>query len=104
MSFSDSWPGAIELRLAEDGVRNWQTGDGESYHAWGGEYGGLWRRHGRAPNQLVGVGFAAQGFEKATHYVRDPEALESRAAWVFEGVREEPGPYTSRTLPADPNG
>ena len=89
VSFSDCWPGAIELRRAEDGVRNWQTGDGENYHAWGGEYGGLWRRNGRAPNQLVGIGFAAQGFERATYYVRDPEALESRAAWVLEGVEDE---------------
>ena len=86
VSFSDSWPGAIELRRAEDGVRNWQTGSGENYHAWGGEYGGLWRRNGRAPNQLVGIGFAAQGFERATYYVRDPEALQSRAAWILEGV------------------
>lgn len=89
VSFSDSWPGAIELRRSEDGVRNWQTGDGESYHAWGGEYGGLWRRNGRSPNQLVGIGFAAQGFERATYFERDRDALSSRAAWILEGVEEE---------------
>ncbi|MBV29684.1 MAG: hypothetical protein CL504_03520 [Actinobacteria bacterium] len=89
VAFSDSWPGCIELRRAEDGVRPWQTGDGENYHAWGGEYGGLWRRNGRAPNQLVGVGFAAQGFEKATHYVRDPGVMNSRAAWILDGTEEE---------------
>jgi N,N-dimethylformamidase len=89
VAFSDDWPGAIELRRAEDGVRNWQTEHGENYHAWGGEYGGLWRRQGRAPNELVGVGFAAQGFDKATHYVRDPDALESRAAWILDGVDDE---------------
>ena len=89
VSFSDHWPGSIELRRAEDGVRNWQTEHGENYHAWGGEYGGLWRRQGRAPNELVGVGFAAQGFEKATHYVRDAAALNSRAAWILDGVPDE---------------
>ena len=89
VAFSDHWPGAIELRRAEDGVRNWQTGDGENYHAWGAEYGGLWRRNGRAPNQLVGIGFAAQGFEKATFYQMNPEAKASRAAWILEGVEEE---------------
>ena len=89
VSFSDSWPGAVELRRAEDGVRNWQTGDGENYHAWGGEYGGLWRRNGRSPNQLVGVGFAAQGFEKATYYETNPSALDSRAAWILDGVDNE---------------
>ncbi|MDG2113705.1 MAG: hypothetical protein P8N02_13950, partial [Actinomycetota bacterium] len=55
VAFSDAWPGAIELRRAEDGVRNWQTEHGENYHAWGAEYGGLWRRQGRAPNELVGI-------------------------------------------------
>ncbi len=89
VSFSDSWPGAIELRRAEDGVRNWQTGDGENYHAWGGEYGGLWRRNGRAPNQLVGIGFAAQGFEKATFYRVDEPARTSRASWILEGIDED---------------
>ncbi len=89
VAFSDAWPGAIELRRAEDGVRNWQTEPGENYHAWGGEYGGLWRRNGRAPNELVGVGFAAQGFERATHYRRSPDALASRAAWILDGVPDE---------------
>lgn len=89
VSFSDHWPGAIELRRAEDGVRNWQTEHGENYHAWGAEYGGLWRRQGRAPNELVGIGFAAQGFEKATYYVRAADALDSRAAWILDGVPDE---------------
>ncbi|MGF1597179.1 MAG: N,N-dimethylformamidase beta subunit family domain-containing protein [Acidimicrobiales bacterium] len=91
VAFNAAWPGAMELRRAEDGVRNWQTGDGESYHAFTGEYGGMWRRLGRAPNELVGVGFAAQGFERACGYVVDPATLEpddgaGRAAWIWEGV------------------
>ena len=86
VAFSDRWPGAMELRRAEDGVRNWETGPGESYHAWGGEYGGMWRRQGRAPNELVGIGFAAQGFDKAVHYDVDPASYEGRTAWMWEGV------------------
>jgi len=86
VAFSDAWPGAIELRRAEDGVRNWQTEPGESYHSFTGEYGGLWRRQGRAPNELVGIGFAAQGFKQATHYRRNDASWNSRAAWIFEGV------------------
>ncbi|MFT7601452.1 MAG: N,N-dimethylformamidase, partial [Acidimicrobiales bacterium] len=50
VAFSDDWPGAMELRRAEDGVRNWQPGNGENYHAFTGEYGGMWRRNNRAPN------------------------------------------------------
>jgi N,N-dimethylformamidase len=89
VAFSDHWPGAMELRRAEDGVRNWQTEPGESYHAFGGEYGGLWRRLGRAPNELVGIGFAAQGFERATHYRVADGARSSRAAWILDGVDGE---------------
>ena len=89
VALSDAWPGAVELRRAEDGVRNWQTEPGESYHAFTGEYGGLWRRLGRAPNTLVGVGFAAQGFERAIGYQRSPGSYTSRAAWIFEGVPAE---------------
>lgn len=89
VALSDAWPGAVELRRAEDGVRNWQTEPGESYHAFTGEYGGLWRRLGRAPNTLVGVGFAAQGFQRAIGYKRSPESYTSRAAWIFEGVTDE---------------
>lgn len=89
VALSDAWPGAVELRRAEDGVRNWQTEPGESYHAFTGEYGGLWRRLGRAPNTLVGVGFAAQGFKRAIGYQRSPGSYTSRAAWIFEGVADE---------------
>ena len=89
VAFSDQWPGAMELRRAEDGVRNWQTAPGESYHAFGGEYGGLWRRLGRAPNEVVGIGFAAQGFERATHYRVAQGARESRAGWILDGVDGE---------------
>ena len=89
VAFNKTWPGAIELRRAEDGVRNWQTEPGESYHSFNGEYGGLWRRLGRAPNELVGIGFAAQGFKKATHYQRSEASWDSRAAWIFEGVQED---------------
>jgi N,N-dimethylformamidase len=86
VAFSDAWPGTIELRRCEDGVRNWQTGPGESYHSFNGEYGGLWRRLNRAPNEVAGVGFAAQGFDKATYYERSEASRTSRVAWIFDGV------------------
>lgn len=91
VAFSDAWPGAMELRRAEDGVRNWETGPGESYHSFNGEYGGMWRRLGRAPNEIAGVGFAAQGFEKASYYELAPGARSSRAGWVLEGVADDDG-------------
>jgi len=86
IAFSEAWPGAIELRRAEDGTRAWISQPGEYHHAWGGELGGLWRRIGRPPNRLVGVGFAAQGFSKAGAYTKQAAASDPRAAFVFEGV------------------
>ena len=89
VAFSDDWPGAMELRRAEDGVRNWSTGDGESYHAFGGEYGGMWRRNGRPPNEVAGVGFAAQGFGRATYFDVNEASFSSRAAWIWDGVEPD---------------
>jgi len=56
VAFSDAWPGAIGLRRAEDGVRNGQTGPGESYHAGGGEYGGCGAARGGRPTRSAASG------------------------------------------------
>jgi N,N-dimethylformamidase len=82
-------PGIIEVRRAEDGTRPYIAEPGEYTHAFGGERGGLWRRLGHAPNTLVGVGMAAQGFERSTHYRLHDEARDPRAAFIFEGVPDQ---------------
>ena len=80
-------PGVIEVRRGTSGTRAWTSAPGEGRHSTTGEPGGLWRHRGRAPNRLVGVGFAAQGWDRvAPGYRRRPESLDPRAAWVFEGV------------------
>ncbi len=79
-------PGIIEVRRAEDGTRAWIAEPGEYYHQFTGEYGGLWRRLGRPPNQLVGVGFAAQGFDGGTYYRLQPGALDDRVGFIMQGV------------------
>ncbi|MEC9347440.1 MAG: N,N-dimethylformamidase beta subunit family domain-containing protein [Pseudomonadota bacterium] len=89
VAFRDDLPGVLEVRRAEDGTRAWMAEPGEYHHAFTGEYGGLWRRIGRAPNRLVGVGFAAQGFAESSHYVRKPGADNPRAAFIMKGVPEE---------------
>jgi N,N-dimethylformamidase len=81
-------PGAIELRRAEDGTRAWAEVPGEYYHATG-EYGGLWRRIGRPPNRLVGVGFIAQGFDASSYYRRTAASRDPRAAFLFAGISGE---------------
>jgi len=78
-------PGLIELRRAEDGTRAWAEVPGEYHHA-SGEYGGLWRRIGRPPNALVGIGFIAQGFDNSSYYCRTAASRDRRAAFLFDGI------------------
>jgi N,N-dimethylformamidase len=89
IAFHQQLPGVIELRRAEDGIRTWFAEPGEYYHSFSGEYGGLWRRIGRPPNMMCGVGFIAQGFDVSSFYRRAPDADNPRAAWIFEGVPDE---------------
>ncbi|HIG42664.1 MAG TPA: large subunit of N,N-dimethylformamidase [Gammaproteobacteria bacterium] len=81
-------PAIIEVRRAEDGTRAWMSEAGEYYHQFTGEYGGLWRRLGRPPNELVGVGFTAQGFDGGTHYRLSPESLDPRVSFITEGIND----------------
>jgi N,N-dimethylformamidase len=82
-------PGAIEIRRGEGGIRTWASEPGEYYNAFDGAYGGLWRRSGRAPQKLVGVGFSAQGTFNASYYRRTPEAADPRVAWILDGIDAE---------------
>ena len=86
IAVSPALPGVIEVRRAEGGIRAWEARPGEYYHALDGAYGGLWRRNGRPPQQLVGVGFSAQGLFEGSFYRRQPGAADPRAAWILAGV------------------
>jgi N,N-dimethylformamidase len=85
---SPAVPGVIEVRRAEGGIRTWEAQVGEYYHALDGAYGGLWRRNGRPPQRIVGVGFSAQGLFEGSYYRRQPGADDPRAAWILEGVTD----------------
>jgi N,N-dimethylformamidase len=82
-------PHVIEVRRTESGARYWGTDPGEGYHSFTGEYGGLWRRLGRPPQGLVGVGTVATGFDFGSYYRRMKDAANSRASWIFDGVNDE---------------
>ena len=86
IAFDPENPSIIEVRRAEDGTRAWIAEPGEYYHSFTGEYGGMWRRLGRTPNRLVGVGFSAQGFDGGTYYRLQEGASDPRVAFVMEGV------------------
>ena len=66
-------PGVIEIRRTEGGIRAWAADAGEAYHQLDGGYGGLWRRNGRPPQALVGVGFSAQGVFDGSYLTCSPK-------------------------------
>ena len=82
-------PGIMELRRAESGVRAWAAAPGEYYQSFDGRMGGLWVRLGKSPQSLVGVGFAAQGFDLSSYYERMPDSYRPEVAFIFEGVGDE---------------
>ena len=79
----------IEIRRAEGGIRAWAAEPGEYYNAFDGQYGGLWRRNGRPPQHLAGVGFSSQGRFFGSYYRRTPESYDERCAWMFEGITDD---------------
>jgi N,N-dimethylformamidase len=88
-SLDPTRPHIIELRRGTTGTRAWESQPGEVFHSTTGEAGGLWRLRGKAPQRLVGVGFAAQGWGGAAGYSRLPASRDPRAAFVFAGIGDD---------------
>jgi N,N-dimethylformamidase len=78
----------LEVRRGHAGTRSDDSPPGEIHHSTTGEPGGLWRFRGQAPNQLVGVGFCAQGWGPGSGYRRVPKLPET-VGFVWEGIDEE---------------
>jgi N,N-dimethylformamidase len=76
----------VEIRRRGPGTRSWDAAGGEEHLSSTGELGGLWRYRNRAPQQLVGVGFTAQGAGAGRPYERQPGSFDPRAAFAFEGI------------------
>ena len=89
IAVSDAIPDVLEVRRAEGGIRAWDAAPGEAYHQLDGAYGGLWRRLGRPPQMLAGVGFSSQGLFEGSHYRVLPAADDPAVAWIFDGVDDE---------------
>ncbi len=85
----ESETGAIEIRRGEGGIRAWAAEPGEYFNAFDGNYGGMWRRNGRPPQTIAGLGFTAQGNFTASYYRRLEASKEPELAWIFEGIDEE---------------
>lgn len=80
-------PDTLEIRRAEAGIRAWAAEPGEYYQAFDGQYGGLWRRNGRPPQALCGLGFSAQGQFNGSHYRRTN--FDAAFEWIFKGIEGE---------------
>ncbi len=78
-------PYLLEVRRGRSGSRTWTGGPGEGHHTTG-EPGGHWVDRGRAPQVLVGVGFAAQGGGPGAGYQRTADSDDPRAAFIFAGI------------------
>ena len=89
VAYHASLPGVMELRRAEDGIRDWVASPGEYYMSFTGEYGGMWQRNGRPIYALAGVGMAGQGFDICGYYRRTSASHDPRAAFIFEGIDDE---------------
>ena len=81
--------GALEIRRGEGGIRAWAAEPGEYFNAFDGTYGGMWRRNGRPPQSIAGLGFTAQGNFTGSYYRRLPAAKDPAVAWIFEGIEDE---------------
>jgi N,N-dimethylformamidase len=88
-SYHPEKPYLVEVRKAEGGSRAWQAQPGEYYHSTTGERGGVWRNRARPPQKLVGVGFAAQGFDRSSYFRRMPDSMDGNARFMFEGIGED---------------
>jgi N,N-dimethylformamidase len=82
-------PHVLEVRRGHAGTRVWASEPGEVHHASTGELGGLWLHRGRAPQQLCGVGFSAQGFDRSLPYRLTAAARDPRAAFAVAGLPAE---------------
>lgn len=79
-------PHVIEVRRGESGTRAWQAQPGELHLQTNGERGGLWRWRGRAPQKLVGVGFATQGFDFSSYFVQTADVTDPAVSFIVEGI------------------
>ncbi|MEM7291919.1 MAG: N,N-dimethylformamidase beta subunit family domain-containing protein [Pseudomonadota bacterium] len=89
IALHDENPDLIEIRRGEGGIRAWASEPGEYYNAFDGQYGGLWRRNGRPPQQLAAVGFSGQGQFVGSYYRRTPTSKDAVLDWMFADINDE---------------
>ncbi len=78
----------LEIRRPH-GTRAWSGQPGEGRLSLTGEIAGLWALRGRPPQKTFGVGMAAQGFDRGSHYKRTEASFDGPYAVLFEGIDAE---------------
>lgn len=76
----------IEVRRWGPATRLWDAGPGNWHVSFTGELGGLWRFRDRAPQQLFGVGFTANGIGRGHPYERTDASQAPELSFIFEGL------------------
>jgi len=82
-------PHCIEVRKLDSGSRAWQAEPGEGYLASTGQRSGLRRNRGRAPQNIVGLGFTSEGMDESQPFERMPDSLHRCAPWIMAGIGQE---------------
>jgi N,N-dimethylformamidase len=95
-------PHLLEIRRSgafwEEVAPPWVARPGEEEHVFSAELGGLSRERGRAPDRILGIGFAAQGGWPGGSYRLKIDPADPRFAFIFAGVTEDPiGAYGLNT-------
>lgn len=88
VGIQQSFPAAIEVRRGQTGTAVHRSAVGEACLAFTGEVGGIWRDLGRPPQEIVGVGFIAEG-AGSSYYRVLPDVREGAAAFILDGVEGE---------------
>ncbi|MDP6021591.1 MAG: N,N-dimethylformamidase large subunit [Alphaproteobacteria bacterium] len=89
IALHESEAGALEIRRGEGGIRAWAAEPGEYFNAFDGTYGGMWRRNGRPPQSIAGLGFTAQGNFTGSYYRRMEASKDPSVAWIFDGIEDD---------------
>ncbi len=89
VGFKRDEPWVMEVRKLEAGSRAWQARPGEHYLQSTGERSGLWRHRNRAPQKIVGTGFASEGMDESVPFKRMPDSWHRSVSWIFDGVEGE---------------
>ena len=78
-------PHIIEVRRW-GGTQAWRSEPGEYIPQQHGRDGRLVAQQGRAPQKMVGVGSASEGFDHNVRSRRLPDSTGPEAAFIFEGI------------------